>query len=119
MMILQHEIVNEYICSECGGECCRIYYPDNIPPGVWFEDWCEQWENLFNDCGIDIPPLHNPLESHFCGEGGNEYRDSLPDWVDIYKCQYCHPETGCLIPRFQRPNICLFYSCEKLEKDQS
>ena len=44
-------------------------------------------------------PLHDPRVSHLPTPEGDAYRASLPEWVDVRKCTFCHPETGCLLPR--------------------
>ncbi|MDO8941674.1 MAG: hypothetical protein Q7U75_00745, partial [Desulfobacterales bacterium] len=41
-------------------------------------------------------------------------RAALPSWVDTERCQYCHPVTGCIVPRGSRPAVCREYRCASL-----
>ena len=59
-----------------------------------------------------VTPLHDPRLSHRPDALGVEYRASLPAWVDTRKCAFCHPDTGCLLPRESRAPICREWVCE-------
>ena len=59
-----------------------------------------------------VEPLHDPRVSHLPTPEGDGYRASLPFWVDVRKCQFCHPDTGCLLPREFRAPICGEWVCE-------
>lgn len=103
--------------------------------GLDFEEYCIDWFDGFVMSGAledpsgspagwlgdyrvpaGVPaPLHDPLRSHSGRAGTGEYLASLPDWVDTDRCQYCHPATGCLLPRERRPRVCREYACERLK----
>ena len=59
-----------------------------------------------------IEPLHDPRLSHLPTPEGAAYRATLPEWIDTRKCQFCHPENGCLLPREFRAPICGDYVCD-------
>jgi hypothetical protein len=117
------------LCGECGGLCCCLYLAndengDYIGEG-WLPDYIDLWERRLVDSGalaiVDgvhragaagVAPLHDPRTSHLPTPEGDAYRASLPDWVDVRKCQFCHPETGCMLPRERRAPICRQYVCE-------
>ena len=117
------------LCHRCGGLCCALYlaHDENgeyIGEG-WLPDYIELWiERLVasgalreTDVGFEageagVSPLHDPRLSHQPTPDGATYRASLPAWVDVRKCQFCHPETGCLLPREHRAPICGEYLCE-------
>jgi hypothetical protein len=62
-----------------------------------------------------VEPLHDPRLSHRPDAAGDVYRTSLPEWVDTRKCQFCHPESGCLLPRRYRAPICGEWVCDLWE----
>jgi len=117
------------LCNACGGLCCALYLAhdengDYIGEG-WLPDYIELWIErlvasgaLAIDDGIlragaaGVEPLHDPRISHQPTEEGAAYRATLPAWVDTRKCQFCHPDTGCLLPRDYRASICGEYVCE-------
>ena len=119
------------LCHECGGLCCCLYlaHDENgayIGDG-WLPDYIDEW--LERLCGsgalrvtgaayeageAGVSPLHDPRLSHLPTAEGAAYRATLPDWVDVRKCQFCHPDTGCLLPRRYRAPICGEYRCELL-----
>lgn len=118
------------LCNACGGLCCCLYLAHDedgayIGDG-WLPDYIEQWLVRFLDCGAlvsdgaggfragarGVAPLHDPRLSHLPTPRGSAYRESLPSWVDVRKCQFCHPETGCLLPRDARAPLCREFVCE-------
>lgn len=117
------------LCHECGGLCCCLYlaHDENgayIGDG-WLPEYIELWNARLTESGAlalqgdrmvageaGVEPLHDPLRSHLPTAEGEAYRASLPDWVDVRKCQFCHPETGCLLPRDARAPICRDWVCE-------
>lgn len=117
------------LCHACGGLCCCLYlaHDENgayIGEG-WLPEYIDQWLDRFVASGAlalteggygtgaaGVPPLHDPRLSHLPTEDGAAYRASLPGWVDTRKCQFCHPETGCLLPREYRAPLCAEYRCE-------
>jgi len=120
------------LCNSCGGLCCALYLahdengeyigdewlPEYI--GVWIDRLVasgalhvSETEYRAGDAGV--APLHDPRVSHLPTPQGEAYRASLPAWVDTRKCQFCHPETGCLLPRDHRAPICGEYVCELWE----
>lgn len=118
------------LCAECGGLCCMLYLAIDEEGAYcgdgWLEEYVELWiERLTNsgalridengrmvagEAGVD--PLHDPRLSTRPGAEGEAYRASLPAWVDVSKCQFCHPDTGCLLPRHRRAGICGEWVCE-------
>ena len=60
---------NDRICTECGGQCCKIYTsPDqggSYPNDVWFEEYCEDF-HMHAD-RYDVEPLFDPLITHMRG----------------------------------------------------
>ena len=117
------------LCNECGGLCCCLYLANDengeYVGGGWLPEYIDLWEHRFVASGamtvIDgeyragaagVDPLHDPRVSHLPTPEGAAYRASLPDWVDVRKCQFCHPETGCLLPRALRAPLCGEYVCE-------
>jgi hypothetical protein len=117
------------LCNECGGLCCAIYLAhdengDYIGDG-WLPDYIEVWEQRLVGSGAlvvtadayiagvaGVGPLHDPRFSHRPDAAGEAYRTALPDWVDVRKCAFCHPETGCLLARDFRAPICRDWVCE-------
>ncbi|MDO8962940.1 MAG: hypothetical protein Q7W30_00430 [Coriobacteriia bacterium] len=117
------------LCNECGGLCCALYLAhdengDYIGEG-WLPDYIDLWierlvtsgaliatETEYGAGEAGIEPLHDPRISHRPTPEGATYRAALPEWVDVRKCQFCHPETGCLLPREYRAPICGEYICE-------
>jgi hypothetical protein len=120
---------NFALCNECGGLCCCLYlaHDENdvyIGEG-WLPDYIELWfERLVASGALrregdeyvagvaGVAPLHDPRRSHRADEVGAAYRAALPEWVDVRKCQFCHPDTGCLLPREYRADICNEWTCE-------
>jgi len=117
------------LCNSCGGLCCALYlaHDENgayIGEG-WLPECIELWlERLVASGALHVTdadycagvagvsPLHDPRLSHLPTAEGEAYRATLPAWVDVRKCQFCHPETGCLLPREYRAPICREYVCE-------
>ena len=117
------------LCNSCGGLCCALYLAhdedgDYIGEG-WLPEYIELWIGRLVESGAlvvgdgvyaageaGVEPLHDPRVSHLPTAVGAEYRATLPAWVDTRKCQFCHPETGCLLPREYRAPICREYVCE-------
>jgi hypothetical protein len=117
------------LCSECGGLCCCLYLANDedgayIGEG-WLPEQIDAWLDRFVASGAlaagngvyaagaaGVEPLHDPRLSHLPTPAGAAYRATLPAWVDVRKCQFCHPETGCLLPREYRAPICREYVCE-------
>ncbi len=120
---------NYELCHECGGLCCALYLAhdengDYIGEG-WLPDYIDVWTERLVASGAlradatgygagpaGIEPLHDPRISHLPTPEGAAYRATLPEWVDTRKCQFCHPDTGCLLPREYRAPICGEYVCE-------
>lgn len=117
------------LCYSCGGLCCCLYLAhdengDYIGEG-WLPEYIALWEERLVASGAlrvtadghapgvaGIQPLHDPRISHLPTAEGEAYRATLPPWVDVRKCQFCHPETGCLLPREHRSEICREWVCE-------
>lgn len=126
---------NFALCNECGGLCCALYLAHDedgayIGEG-WLPDYIELWQERLVASGAlrvttatysagepGIEPLHDPRQSHLPTAEGAAYRATLPDWVDVRKCQFCHPDTGCLLPREYRAPICGEYFCELWKADR-
>lgn len=117
------------LCHECGGLCCCLYLAHDEDGGYigdgWLPGYIALWESRFVESGALLPgpegcvageagvePLHDPRLSHPPTPAGAAYRAALPAWVDIRKCQFCHPETGCLLPRPYRADICREWVCD-------
>jgi hypothetical protein len=121
------------LCNECGGLCCALYLAHDEEGTYMGEGWLPGYIDLWTgrlvrsgaltidakgamvagEAGIE--PLHDPRLSHLPTPEGVAYRDSLPGWVDTRKCQFCHPDTGCLLPRAYRATICGTWVCELWE----
>jgi hypothetical protein len=117
------------LCNECGGLCCCLYLAndengDYVGEG-WLPEYIDSWEQRLVESGAllvtddgycagaaGVEPLHDPRISHLPTAQGEGYRASLPDWVDVRKCAFCHPQTGCLLPREFRAPICREWVCE-------
>jgi hypothetical protein len=125
--------VDPDLCSRCGGLCCRLYLAideDGAYIGEgWLPDYIGLWLQRLIESGAlrvepgvygageaGIAPLHDPRLSHLPTADGATYRATLPEWVDVTKCQFCHPDTGCLLPRERRADICGEFVCELWEK---
>jgi hypothetical protein len=96
------------VCHECGGLCCCLYlaHDENghyIGDG-WLPDYIDLWLGRLSASGA----LTVTDSAHEAGA-------TLPEWVDTRKCQFCHPDTGCLLPRRFRAPICGQYRCELLQ----
>ncbi len=131
---------NPAVCYECGGLCCALYlaHDENgeyIGEG-WLPEYIELWLERFVASGAlvartqtayapgeqtvtcytagasGIEPLHDPRLSYPPTVEGAAYCATLPEWVDTRRCQFCHPESGCLLPREYRAPICGEYVCE-------
>lgn len=120
---------NYDLCNECGGLCCCLYIAHDeegcyIGDG-WLSDYIGLWVERFVQSGAlatdgarlvagaaGIVPLHDPRLSHQATVEGERYRGSLPAWIDVRKCQFCHPQTGCILPREYRAPICREWVCE-------
>jgi hypothetical protein len=117
------------LCHECGGLCCCLYLANDedgayIGEG-WLPEYIDVWterlvasgallvsEDRMEAGAAGVAPLHDPRLSHMPTPEGEAYRATLPGWVDVRKCQFCHPEQGCLLPRESRAPICREYVCE-------
>ena len=117
------------LCGECGGLCCALYLAHDedgayIGEG-WLPEYIALWEQRLVASGallVDgeryeagvagVAPLHDSRVSHLPTPEGDAYRAALPAWIDVRKCQFCHPDTGCLLPRGHRAPICGDYVCE-------
>ena len=117
------------LCNECGGLCCALYLAHDADGAYvgdgWLPAYIALWEERLLASGAmriedgeyvagepGIAPLHDPRRSHAPTPDGDAYRATLPAWVDVRKCQFCHPDTGCLLPRESRAPICGEYVCE-------
>jgi hypothetical protein len=120
---------NFELCNECGGLCCCLYLANDEDGEYagegWLPDYIELWERRLTESGAlrvtpqayeagpaGVTPLHDPRISHLPTPAGAAYRASLPAWVDVRKCAFCHPDTGCLLPREYRAPICGEWVCE-------
>ncbi len=121
---------NWELCHACGGLCCAIYLAideeGDYNGDDWLPDYVDVWTARLEGSGAlritedgamvageaGIEPLHDPRVSHLPGAEGDAYRAALPQWIDTNKCQFCHPETGCLLPREFRAPICGDWVCE-------
>jgi hypothetical protein len=117
------------LCNQCGGLCCCLYLANNeegayIGEG-WLPEYIDLWTRRLVESGAlvadatgmrageaGVAPLHDPRLSHLPTPEGDVYRATLPVWVDVRKCQFCHPDDGCLLPRHYRAPICREYVCE-------
>jgi hypothetical protein len=123
------------LCNECGGLCCAIYLAHDEDGGYigdgWLPDYIALWEERLIGSGAlrvtpgayesgaaGVTPLHDPRISQLPDEVGAAYRATLPAWVDTRKCSFCHPETGCLLPREFRAPICRVWICNLWETRQ-
>ncbi len=117
------------LCHACGGLCCCLYLAHDEDGeyigGEWLPAYVEQWLGWFEVSGAlvrdgdgyvaaghGVEPYHDPRASHPPTPAGDAYRTGLPGWVDVRKCQFCHPELGCQLPHEYRPPICGEYRCE-------
>jgi hypothetical protein len=124
-----HDREDADLCGRCGGLCCCLYLAvdeDGAYIGEgWLDDYIELWLARLTASGAleasgtayragqaGVTPLHDPRISHLRTPDGEAYRATLPAWVDVTKCQFCHPETGCLLPRQYRAPICNEWVCE-------
>ena len=101
-------------CSECGGKCCRIYLTCTEggaqPETVWFEEWVQQWDWEFEECGAkEFEPFFDPLIVHLAG---NEHMliELQKKGIDPYGCKYLAKD-GCSLTWDKRPNTCKEYRC--------
>lgn len=124
---------NWALCHECGGLCCCLYLAHDENGEFIGEEWLpayiDEWLGKFVASGAlvrdgedyvagapGIEPYHDPRLSHVPSEEGAAYRATLPEWVDVRKCQFCHPELGCQLPHEFRAPICHDYVCELWDK---
>jgi hypothetical protein len=123
------DLENFALCNECGGLCCALYLAHDsdghyIGEG-WLPEYIDLWLERLSGSGAlvvtpkrlepgdpGIEPLHDPRLSYLPTPEGEAYRASLPSWVDVRKCVFCHPDTGCLVPRSHRAPICNEWTCE-------
>lgn len=121
---------NAELCSACGGFCCTLYLASDENGDYIGADWLpgeiDLWQARLTLSGAlvadaagchagvaGVAPLHDPRRSQPPSPASMAYRATLPAWVDVSKCQFCHPDTGCLLPRHFRPPICGDYTCEQ------
>lgn len=110
---------NDRICTECGGQCCKIYTsPDqggSYPNDVWFEEYCEDF-HMHAD-RYDVEPLFDPIITHM---QGNEQMlvDLEQQGIDPYACQYLG-STGCRIRWDLRPLQCRVFACDRLRAPEN
>jgi hypothetical protein len=134
--IADADLENAALCADCGGLCCCLYLAhdengDYIGEG-WLPDYIAVWterlcgsgalrvtDTVYEAGPAGVPPLHDPRLSHLPTPDGAAYRSALPEWVDTRRCQFCHPETGCLLPRDYRADICREYVCELWQSEGS
>lgn len=117
------------LCHECGGLCCCLYlaHDENgeYIGAEWLPAYITLWLERFERSGAltrvgdryvagvhGVAPYHDPRLSHLPDADGEAYRAALPEWVDVRKCQFCHPEHGCQLPHRYRAPICHEYRCE-------
>ena len=117
------------LCHECGGLSCCLYLANDENGDYIGEGWLPEYIDLWTDRLVasgaltvtadsmtagkaGVEPLHDPRLSHLPTAQGEAYRATLPAWVDVRKCQFCHPDDGCLLPRGYRAPICGEYVCE-------
>jgi hypothetical protein len=120
---------NFALCNKCGGLCCAIYLAHDEDGGYigegWLPEYIALWETRLVESGAlrvtpdayeagvaGVMPLHDPRVSYRPDAAGAAYRAQLPAWVDPRKCAFCHPDTGCLLPREFRAPICREWVCE-------
>jgi len=120
---------NWQLCHECGGLCCCLYLAHDENGEYVGEEWLpayiKQWLEWFEASRAlvragdryvagthGLEPFHDPRVSHLPTSAGAAYRAGLPGWVDVRKCQFCHPEHGCQLPQPYRPPICGEFRCE-------
>lgn len=122
------------LCGTCGGLCCALYLAHDENGAYAGEDWLPAYIDMWTErltasgalaladdgrmvAGVaGVTPLHDPRVSHRPDATGEAYRAGLPEWVDVRKCQFCHPDTGCLLPRAFRAPICGEWVCELWEQ---
>lgn len=124
------------LCNDCGGLCCCLYLANdedgNYVGEGWLPEYIALWEQRLTDSGAlrvtpesyesgeaGVAPLHDPRKSHNPAPEGDAYRASLPVWVDVRKCVFCHPDTGCILPRHYRATICNEWVCELWDAAQT
>jgi hypothetical protein len=123
---------NFELCNACGGLCCALFLAHDedgayIGEG-WLAAYIAEWEQRLIASGAlrvtpdaylpgeaGVEPLHDPRQSHLPTAEGAAYRATLPSWVDTRKCVFCHPQTGCLLPRGYRAPLCNEWTCELWE----
>jgi len=121
------------LCHACGGLCCCLYLAHDENGDYigqeWLPEYIESWLERFIASGAlvrdgdghvagehGVAPYHDPRVSHLPTAEGEAYRATLPGWVDVRKCQFCHPEHGCQLPHEYRPPLCHEYRCELWER---
>ena len=124
-----HDTEKFDLCHECGGLCCCIYLANDEDGAYtgqgWLPDYIALWQQRLVGSGAlqvtadsygageaGVEPLHDPRLSHLPTPEGEAYRAALAPWVDVRKCQFCHPDTGCLLAREYRAPICGQWVCE-------
>jgi|YNPNPStandDraft_1061719.scaffolds.fasta_scaffold81550_2 hypothetical protein len=98
---------NTALCQQCGGQCCRIYAPENRPRKLELEEWVACFHAQRENYGVE--PRFDPLQVF---QAANEpLRAALrAQGIDLESCEYLGP-TGCLIPWAARPSQCRKYRC--------
>ena len=120
---------NYDLCHECGGLCCMLFLATDedgryVGEG-WLPEYVALWEQRLSASGAlrvteqgyeageaGVPPLHDARLSSLPTPAGEAYRATLPEWIDPRKCVFCHPDTGCLLPRAHRASICNEWVCD-------
>jgi hypothetical protein len=123
---------NFELCNACGGLCCALFLAHDEEGAyigdAWLPAYVAEWEERLVASGAlrvtpdaylageaGVAPLHDARRSYRPTAEGAEYRATLPAWVDTRKCVFCHPRTGCLLPRRYRAPLCNEWTCELWE----
>jgi hypothetical protein len=107
----QHGTYTEFIvadeCAKCGGGCCKQgYEPDRV------------YQQRYTEIGIaPANPKQAELKDKIREAHGIEYRNLLDEartlGFNLHQCRFLS-DTGCVIPREERTEICRTYLCHPL-----